>query len=421
MAKPTIATEDLARQMRDPEHLNDAIRLTSRSTWILLSALALCVAGIVAWGFLGRLSFHAKGEGVILLDRSMVADVVARAGGTIQTIHVTTGQKVTEGQVLVSVKLDEIAERLQQAQIALKAQRAEYARYDSASQADIKRRQQDLDEEIRSLTASLAESEKSRSMLDKLYNDYVMEVQRGLATREQMQATFDRLNSVRQSIREMNDRMATQKTQQIEFEDQVARTLANMRMQVIDAESRVKDLQVQFDIGSSIRSPVAGTVSEITTQLNATVASGMKLVVVESGTTAAPTMIVHAYLPIDQGKRVAVGMPAEIAPSSIDERIYGSIRGQVVKVSSLPMSREGLLAVLGDEALVSTMMSHGAPIEIEITLERDPQTADGLRWSSFASPPTPVTPGTTASAKVVVDRVAPITLVLPIVETWTHL
>jgi HlyD family secretion protein len=318
------------------------------------------------------------------------------------------------------VKLDEIVERRAQAVIALDAQRKEFDRYQATSQADVQRRKQDLEQEIRSLTASLAESEKSREMLDKLYNDYVVEVQRGLATREQMQATFDRLNNVRQSIREMTDRIATQKTQQIEFEDQVARNLSDLRMKVIDAESRVKDLDVQFDVGSAIRSPAAGIVTEITTQLNATVSSGMKLVVIESG-TGGRTMIVHAYLPIDQGKRVAAGMPAEVSPSSIDERIYGSIRGRVAKVSSLPMSREGLLAVLGDEALVATMMKTGAPIEVEITLDRDPGTADGLRWSSFATPPTPVTPGTTATAKVVVDRVAPVTLVLPIVETWTHL
>ena len=414
------ATPEAARAPRDPEHLNDAIRLTSRSTWILLSALAFCVAGIVAWGFLGRLSFHAEGQGVVLLDRSVVADVVARAGGSVSVIHVTPGQKVAAGDLLIAVKLDEIAGRLAQAKLALDAQRAELARYDATSRQDVARRKADLALQTKSLQADLAGAENNRDLLQKLYDNYVSEVQRGLATRDQMQAAFDRLDTAERSIRQITDKIATLATQQIEFEDDVSRNFSELSMKVIEAESHFKDLQVQLDIGSSIYSPVAGTVSEITTQPNATVSSGMKLAVVESG-TGGQRLIVHAYLPIDQGKRVALGMPAEISPNSIDERIYGSIRGKVSKVSSLPMSQAGLLAELGDPALVNTMMAAGAPIEIEIALDHDPRSTDGLRWSSFTTPPTPVTPGTTAAAKIVVDRVSPVSLILPIVETWTHL
>jgi HlyD family secretion protein len=411
---------DLSRPLHDPEQLNEAIRLTSRSTWILLIALVLCVAGVVTWGFLGRLAFHATGQGVILLERSVVADVVARAGGSVEQIHVMPGAKVARGDMLVTVKLDEVAERREQALIALQAQRSEYEKYSKSSAVDVARRRHDVENEIKSLQASLAEAEKNRVMLQNLYDNYVSEVERGLATRNQEQAAFDRLISVRESIRQMTDQIHKSRTQQIEFEDQVSRTLAELRMKVIDAEATYRDLNVQFEVGSTIRSPVDGTVSELTTQVNATVAAGMKLIVVESGTSER-RMIVHAYLPIDQGKRVAAGMPALISPSSIDEQIYGSIRGEVKQVSMLPVSREGLLAVLGDEALVNMMMASGAPIKIEITLDSDPQTKDGLRWTSSASPPTAITAGTTATSRIVVERVAPVSLVLPIVRTWTHL
>jgi HlyD family secretion protein len=419
MPNADAATRTNARVLHDPEHLNEAIRLTARSTWILLAALGLCVAAVIAWGFLGRLDFHAQGQGVLLLDRSEVANVVARAGGTVSTIRVVPGQRVAAGDVLASVRLDEIAERRDQAKVALDAQRRELDKYRATSAADVTRRKADLDLLVKSLQADLAEADKNRAMLQKLYDDYVVEVQHGLATREQMQATFDRLNDVQQSIRQMTDKLSTSKTQQIEFEDEVARNISDLSMKVIEAKSRYDDLQVQFDVGSTIRSPVAGTVSEITTQLNQTVTAGDKLMVVESGTSAR-SLVAHAYMPIDQGKRVAVGMPAQISPTSIDDRIYGSIRGTVSSVSTLPMSRDGLMAVLGDPALVATMMAGGAPIEIEITLDADPRTADGLSWTSSVSPPTPVTAGTTVVSKVVVDRVSPVSLILPIAETWTH-
>lgn len=411
---------DGSRFIRDPEHLNEAIRLTSRSTWILLTALALCAVGVVTWGIVGRLAFHAKGPGVILLDRSVIADVVARAGGTVMQIHKSPGDQVAIGDLLVTVRLDELEERRRQAKLTMEAQRNELDKYSKSSAADVARRKQDLDQEVKSLQASLVGANQNVGMLQKLYANYSQELANGLATRDQVESIFDRLTSAQQTVRQMTDQISTLQTQQIEFEDQVSRTLADFRMKLIGAEGTYNDLSVQYETGSRIVSPAAGTISEITTQMNATVAAGMKLAVIESG-TAARKFIVHAYMPIDQGKRVSVGMPAQVSPSSVDEQIYGSIRGQVSRISLLPVSREGLLAVLGDAALVDTLMAAGAPIEVEIALESDPATRGGLRWTSATTPPTPVTAGTTASARVVVDRVRPVVLVLPIVKTWTHL
>lgn len=404
--------------VRNPEGLNEAIRLTSRATWLMLGSVALCVAGVAVWSMIGQLDFHASGPGVIMLRQSEVADVVARAGGRVSNIAVTPGQRVAAGALLVSIKLDEIDGRLQQAQIALTAQRDALAKYAATSSADIVERKQDLALQLQSLQTNLVESGKSRDMLQVLYNNYQSELDRGLATRDQVQATYDRLNNVQQSLRTMQDKTATLKTDQIEFEDQISRSLTDMQMKVIDADAQQRDLQVQYDIGSSIRSPADGLVSEITTQLNATVASGSKLVVIETG-AAARQMLVHAYLPVDQGKRVNLGMPVEVSPSSVDERIYGSIRGEVISLSTLPKSRDGLLAVLGTPALVDTMMAKGAPIEVVINLTRDAKAADGLSWTSSTSPPTAISPGTTATSRIVVDRVKPITLILPMARAWT--
>lgn len=406
-------------RLRDPEQLNQAIRLTSRSIWILLTGLGLCVAGVVAWGFLGRLDFHAQGQGILMRNASEVVNVVARAGGTVSEIHVTPGTRVDAGAVLVSVRLDEVSEQLKQAKVTLDAQRAELDRRKAQSDSDIARRKADLEQSLVSLHADIDAADKNRTMLRQLYADYTTQLQKGLATREQVQGAYDRLNGVGVQIREMNDKLAAQKTQQIEFENTVAANIADLTMRVIDAEAHYRSLQLQHELGATIRSPVAGVVTEITTQINQPVIGQDKLLVVESG-NAAQSLIVHAYLPIDQGKRVAVGMPAQVSPDSIEGAIYGAIRGTVASVSTLPMSRDGLLAVIGNPALVATMMEAGAPIEIKIELEADSKAPSGLRWTSSTSPPTPVTPGTTATSRIVVDRVSPVSLIIPILQTWTR-
>src|SRR5262249_45051738 len=158
MSNAEADTPTSARVLRNPEQLNQAIRLTSRSTWILLTGLGLCVAGVVAWGLLGRLDFHAQGQGILMRNASEVANVVARAGGTVSVIHVTSGARVAAGDILVSVKLDEISEQLAQAKITLDAQREELDKRKASSQRDVARRKADLEQELTSLRADLAEA-----------------------------------------------------------------------------------------------------------------------------------------------------------------------------------------------------------------------------------------------------------------------
>ena len=41
-----------------PESLNDYIRVTTPSVWIVLIALVLLLAGILAWSIFGRVNLH---------------------------------------------------------------------------------------------------------------------------------------------------------------------------------------------------------------------------------------------------------------------------------------------------------------------------------------------------------------------------
>jgi len=124
------------------------------------------------------------------------------------------------------------------------------------------------------------------------------------------------------------------------------------------------------------------------------------------------------YFEIGKGKKIHPGMSAEVAPSSIERDLYGSIRGKEDTVSDLPETQAGLMAVLGNEALVEKMMGAGAPIKVVISLKKDPKTFSGLKWSSSKGPPLKVTTGDTAFASVTVREERPINLVVPIFKTW---
>ena len=57
-AKNSIFREKSITRVSSPEQLNDYIRVTKPSVWIVLIALVLLLAGMLAWSIFGRVEVH---------------------------------------------------------------------------------------------------------------------------------------------------------------------------------------------------------------------------------------------------------------------------------------------------------------------------------------------------------------------------
>ncbi len=53
-----IFREKSIKRVSSPEQLNDYIRVTSPSVWIVLLALVVLLLGMLAWSVLGRIEVH---------------------------------------------------------------------------------------------------------------------------------------------------------------------------------------------------------------------------------------------------------------------------------------------------------------------------------------------------------------------------
>ena len=53
-----IFREKSLERVSGPEALNDYIRVTTPSVWIVLAALVILLAGMLAWSVLGRVTVH---------------------------------------------------------------------------------------------------------------------------------------------------------------------------------------------------------------------------------------------------------------------------------------------------------------------------------------------------------------------------
>lgn len=90
--KSNIFTEKAANKLRSPDDLDEYVRVTNPSVWVVLAACAALLIGLFAWGFLGTAESSVsatgtcvKGQAICFLPADKVSNVhegdIANVGG----------------------------------------------------------------------------------------------------------------------------------------------------------------------------------------------------------------------------------------------------------------------------------------------------------------------------------------------------
>ena len=89
------------------------------------------------------------------------------------------------------------------------------------------------------------------------------------------------------------------------------------------------------------------------------------------------------------------------------------MRGRVLSITELGVSKAELNAILRNPQLTDVLMGASSPLLAKIGVVPDKQTPSGFAWWAGHGPPYSVTRGTRVAVDVIVERQAPITLVIP--------
>jgi HlyD family secretion protein len=119
------------------------------------------------------------------------------------------------------------------------------------------------------------------------------------------------------------------------------------------------------------------------------------------------------YFTVRDGKRLGPGAKIQVTPDTFERRRDGAIRGTVRSVSDYPVTIAEARNVVGNEAVAEALIASGHLIQVVADLERDPDTPSGYVWTTSRGPSVPVSAGTTATARVAVERRTPVSFVLP--------
>lgn len=174
---------------------------------------------------------------------------------------------------------------------------------------------------------------------------------------------------------------------------------------------------INADYTEAVLAPGPGVVAQVVTHVGATVTVGESLMNLVAKNEDQQLIL---YIPVDLGKKVRPGMDVRVSPSTVNEQEYGRIIGHVTRVDKYTSTPAQMEYMLGNKELVKTFEEGTSyqlsPIRADVTLERDPQTISGYRWTSRLGPPFEITVNTVCTAEIVTGQTTPIDLVIPSLE-----
>ena len=408
---------EAVQKLRDPQQLDSVITLTTPRTWLILLSFGLIISGFTVWGFVGSLPLKVHGLGTFLMSGSSVFVVKAPGGGEVAEINISEGDQVAAGSRVVVLKSPELRERVATAERELAQIRAQRELQAEYMERDVLQRASNTLAQIQVQEGKIFTLGERLDYLRQLAEINRDELSRKYITRDVLEKTLDQIADTDQEISSARVDIAKLETAQSEYENEQLQKLEDLDAEILRAESSLIEVRTKADTEQVVYSPAAGVVTEIDINIGVHVESGQQLLTIEQHGKG---LTMYAYVPVTKGKKVQLGMKAQVAPTFVERDLYGSILGKVIRISDLPVDPALLQKRFGNEEVVKSLIGGGPPLEIHIELEKDPSTESGFLWTSSKGPPVQITAGSGASISIITREMHPVDLIVPIAETWTN-
>lgn len=467
--KPDLFRKRALEHISSPEQLDQLLRVTRRRNWIPLFVVAAISVLVGIWSATGRISVTVQGDGILIFPSQIVA-LESSASGQVVEVLVTDGSEVAEGDVVARIAQPDLRRELEQEEQRLAELRlreselgplrirkkerelsaienrrtltAQMIAFHRESAEELRERSEEYFREQRrnagelrtsldALGAKLRERKAAAEELEgkAIRRDDILELEKELVAHEASRAELEMsthqvaleeiraANAYRQmqvTVRELEAALDDLRTdeERIGFAFEQETTAANLANR--EVELRIERLERQVEEHSVVRSPYAGRILEVSIAEGRIITEGQRIASLEaSGTDASLEAL--CFYDLGEGKKIDPGDPIQLTPSTVQRARYGSIRGEVIEISTLPLTPAAIERKLGNAELADRLSGGGSRLQVRARLFTDPVTG-GFQWTSGKGPDLEISPGTTLVAHTEVEVRTPLSLVLPILR-----
>lgn len=321
------------------------VLLQSLPTRLMVWFIAAAAAAIVAFLFFAQ---YARKETVTgyLTPAAGTARIFVPQQGTVAAVHVEQGQRVGEGQPLLSVTTSRIAANGEDVdatvlaalarqqdqltrQIAAEERRTESERDRLAAQI------QGLETELGHIVAQIANQRERIRVVERLVAAAAQLAPRGLVSELDQRRREEALLEQRQSLNVLNQQLAARQSQLTEMRytlEQLPTVMAEkiqlLRNELSAAEQRIAEVEGRR--AYVIRAPIAGRVSSLQASVGQ-VADPQRLQL--QIVPAAGELQAELFVPARAIGFVEVGQDVRILYDAFPYQHFGTYRGRIVRLS----------------------------------------------------------------------------------------
>jgi HlyD family secretion protein len=434
-ASPTLSpSADPARVSFD--QLDALVRVTTVRAWVYLAMLFVVCAAAVSFAVIYQVPIKVNGEGILLIERDTLSHVRALATGRLVTLRVKLGDFVAPGDEIGEISQDELKDSIREAQ----SKRDDLEREDrELTQFEQQERETQEAALVRLRKSILQAQDTSKDKLkiarrvvagaDRLRSDKHLGDIELLESREKLYLILDDLNKGQ-------SRLAELELESIKAENTRRRARIDRGLKIKQLETKLALDRDKLTRTSRVVSHVRGQVAQVLSAADELVREGAPIVLMHAPKTdrgaddAGRPYDTIVFVPAGEGKKIEVGNTVEVSPTTVKREEHGFIRGSVVAVSELPVTRLAMEAALAHPELVDTFLKRYAPgvlLRVHVKLQENgaahysrsirpnAERRNPFVWSSSSGPAQPLKTGTMCQAAIVVDKRKLISLILP----WT--
>ncbi|MEL6478481.1 MAG: NHLP bacteriocin system secretion protein [Pseudomonadota bacterium] len=396
-------------RMASPERTDRAVRLVGAPGWLILGAFVIAIGFGSVWAIATEAAVKVAASG-LLIDRGGLVEVVASTDGQIETLEIRPGDLVAEGQVVAVLSRAELVRELTAAEAKLADAEERFTRLEGFNAEQSAREERTDTQRLATIAETRAVLEDRKALLEQKEADTRRLVERKVVLRDRLLDAQIAVSDVQERLSALDEEEMRLRLGRDERESERQLKMLDEKLGIEEQQRLIARLNSRLSEQRVVRSTHAGRVVELKLNPGDVIAPGSALA------TLAPAesdIVALLYVPPADGKRVEPGMLAEIAPTTVEREVYGHMLGEVIFVSPLPATPEGMRRVLQNDQLVSQLSQGGAPIEVRVALKTDAETATGYAWSASQGPARGIGAGALIDGKLVIDHTPLVDLVVP--------
>ena len=419
MSAPGFFRKAALEKLSTPEKLDQLIKITDSRAWIALLTLVVVLSTAIAWGIIGKVKTKINTAGILLGGE--VYNIVSTTQGQLMDLKIEVGDVIKKDDIIATVDQPEITQQIEASKAAIVEREYELQQLLTFGSKETQIQDQLINQERTSVEQQIETLRKNIAFQQQQLNIEKGLLEKGLITKPQVIGTEQQLENYQNQIEGFKTQLVQMSSQELNVDFNQKQKLTLIRQRIAQEQRRLEQLQEQYEIKTSIKSPHGGEVVEVLASSGVVIGMGTPLFKVKQEDLADGKIRGILYVPAQDGKKINVGMEALVVPSTVKPQEHGFMKAKVTYVSEFPVTQQGMMTSMKNEQLVQGMLKMGAPFEVYVEFEKNPEAHSGYEWTSAQGPEITINSGTSCSGKITVKEEPPIAMVVPAFKKFFEL